>query len=307
MNDRQLRYAHTVWRERSFSKAGEKLGVSQPSLSEQIRLLEKELGFELFIRSSRGVDASPNGQSFLQEVDAFVGQFADLKLLAQELHGRPGTRVHIGLGHGLVASLVPVIGQTLCSGNRRVHPEISTGTTRRIHRLLHQQRLDIGFVYQTSTATIRPSLVQETLADDEIVAVLSPEDPLAALANLSLAAFSKRRAIMSEPRLGYGSMLLAHFAKHGDVPEVAAYCDDTDALKYFVLAGQDVAFLPRMAVASEVASGAVRALPLDPPLRVGIQLVRRAEKFPDRLEKALETLKASAMVALQDTGPAKKL
>jgi DNA-binding transcriptional LysR family regulator len=38
MNDRQLRYAIAVWRERSFSRAAEKLGVSQPSLSEQVRL-----------------------------------------------------------------------------------------------------------------------------------------------------------------------------------------------------------------------------------------------------------------------------
>ena len=47
MNDRQLRYALTVWRERSFSKAAPKLNVSQPAISDQIRLLEEELGFEL--------------------------------------------------------------------------------------------------------------------------------------------------------------------------------------------------------------------------------------------------------------------
>mgnify|MGYP003337658953 FL=1 len=55
MNDRQLRYALSVWRERSFSKAAERLNVSQPSVSEQIRGLEQELGFELFRRTGRGV------------------------------------------------------------------------------------------------------------------------------------------------------------------------------------------------------------------------------------------------------------
>ena len=55
MNDRQLRYAIAVWRERSFSKAAQRLNISQPSVSEQVRLLEAEVGFPLFKR--RDIDA----------------------------------------------------------------------------------------------------------------------------------------------------------------------------------------------------------------------------------------------------------
>ncbi len=56
MNERQLRYACGVWRERSFSRAAERLHVSQPSLSDQVRLLEEEIGFPVFYRGARGIE-----------------------------------------------------------------------------------------------------------------------------------------------------------------------------------------------------------------------------------------------------------
>jgi DNA-binding transcriptional LysR family regulator len=301
MNDRQLRYAHAVWREQSFSKAGEKLGVSQPSLSEQIRLLEKELGFELFIRSSRGVDVSANGRAFLEEVDNFVTEFNDLRLLARELHGRPGTRVRIGLGHGLTELLVPVVATTLCSANRQVHPEVSTGTTRRILRLLHQQRLDVAFIFQAYAAGARQTLVLETLAHDTITALVAPNHALAA-ATPDITLLARHRALISEPRMGYGAATLAHFAEYGAVPDVAAYCDDADALKYFVSAGRDIAYLPRIAVAQELANGQLTAIPLQPSLAVGVQIVRRGDALPERLERAVGQLKLAATTALLGAG-----
>ena len=78
MNDRQLRYAHAVWRERSFSRAAVKMSVSQPTLSGQIRLLEEELGFSLFYRNSRGVEASASGQDFLESAENVVNGFVAL-------------------------------------------------------------------------------------------------------------------------------------------------------------------------------------------------------------------------------------
>src|ERR1700743_1513210 len=109
MNDRQLRYAIAVWRERSFSRAAEKLGVSQPSLSEQVRLLEDELGFSLFDSSSRGVEASINGRTFRQNADYVVIGMSALKDLARELRGSLGSTLRIGICSGIAHAMVPQI------------------------------------------------------------------------------------------------------------------------------------------------------------------------------------------------------
>ena len=67
MNDRQLRYALAVRDELSFSRAAENLIVSQPSISEQVGVLERELGFPLFRRTGRGIEITESGQVFLNQ------------------------------------------------------------------------------------------------------------------------------------------------------------------------------------------------------------------------------------------------
>src|SRR6185312_12158989 len=62
---RQLRYALAVYKERSFTKAAKRLNISQSAVSEQVKLLEDEIGFELFRRTSRGIESTERGRTFL--------------------------------------------------------------------------------------------------------------------------------------------------------------------------------------------------------------------------------------------------
>ena len=103
MNDRQLRYALTVWRERTFSRAAARLNVSQPAVSEQVRLLEDELGFKVFRRTGRGVEATFAGRTFLDHseraIDGLLALTETMLLIRRAAHphvaflGRiPGSR-----------------------------------------------------------------------------------------------------------------------------------------------------------------------------------------------------------------------
>ena len=63
MDFRQLRYALSVYKERSFTGAAKRLNISQSAVSEQVKLLEEEIGFELFHRTSRGIEATDRGRT----------------------------------------------------------------------------------------------------------------------------------------------------------------------------------------------------------------------------------------------------
>lgn len=67
MNIIQIQYALTVARYKNFSKAAESLFLSQPALSLQIKKLEQELGFSLFLRKAQGVSITPEGETFLRD------------------------------------------------------------------------------------------------------------------------------------------------------------------------------------------------------------------------------------------------
>jgi DNA-binding transcriptional LysR family regulator len=200
MNDRQLRYAHAIWNERSFSRAAAKMGVSQPSLSEQIRLLEEELGFSLFYRNSRGVEPSANGLAFLESAANVVSGMSALKELARELKGKPGATVRIGINSGLARSILPRVAQTLAASNVKTRWELVTATTRRVLRLVHQQRLDLAIVFEGEVKPVSEKLLRANLAETEIALLTPPNHPLA---NHPLA---KRR----------DALALAEFAKPDD-------------------------------------------------------------------------------------------
>ncbi len=286
MNDRQLRYAHAVWHERSFSRAAVKMGVSQPTLSGQIRLLEDELGFSLFYRNSRGVEASANGQAFLESAENVVNGMAALKDFARELRGKPGTTIRIGVNSGLAQTMIPRIVRTLSRSNVKIRPDIITATTRRIHRLVHQQRLDIGIVLEGDTKSAPDKLIWDHLASAEIALLVPPGHPFAKRREpVDLAELARQPLIVNEPRIGYGRSIAAKFAERDLTPEIVADCDDLESLKCMVAAGGGVALVPRLIAEREIGRGLLLAAPINPPLSVSIQLLRSQDVLPPRLER----------------------
>lgn len=286
MNDRQLRYAHAIWNERSFSRAAAKMGVSQPSLSEQIRLLEEELGFSLFYRNSRGVEPSVNGLAFLESASSVVSGISALKELARELRGKPGTTIRIGVNSGLAQSLVPRIARVLGRINTKTRIELVTATTRRILRLVHQARLDLGVIFEGDVKPSSDKLIRAPLAESEIVLLVPPAHPLAKRREaLDLAELCRLPLLVNEPRIGYGKAVLALFAERDLTPEIVGDCDDLESLKYMVESGGGVALVPRIAAEYELAHGTLRAVPVGAVPPVPIQLVRRPEALAPRIER----------------------
>jgi DNA-binding transcriptional LysR family regulator len=291
MNDRQLRYAHAIWSERSFSRAAAKMGVSQPSLSEQIRLLEEELGFSLFYRNSRGVEPSANGLAFLESAANVVSGMSALKELARELKGKPGATVRIGINSGLAQSILPRVAQTLAASNVKTRWELVTATTRRVLRLVHQQRLDLAIVFEGEVKPVSEKLLRGNLAETEIALLTPPNHPLAnqPLAKrrdaLPLAEFARLPLLVNEPRIGFSRTMLDRLSEAGITPEIVGDCDDLESLKYMVMSGAGVAIVPRIIAEDEVARGTLRALPIEGKLRVAIQLVWRPEPLSPRIER----------------------
>jgi DNA-binding transcriptional LysR family regulator len=300
MNDRQLRYACAVWREHSFSKAGTRLAVSQPSLSAQIRALEEELGFDLFYRGSRGVEPSVDGLAFLEAAEQVVIEMAGLKDFGRELRGKAGPHIRIGISSGIAQAILPRIVKGLAEIGK-VYPEISTATSRRIQRLVHEQRLDIGILFANDITISRQNLIVEPIASTDIIALAPPDHPIAIDGGaLTMAEIASHPIILCEPRLGYGRSVLDAFDQAGLQPNIVADCDNVESLKYMVLAGAGLGILPRMAVENEIKLGMFKAMPFEPRQSVNVQLLRRADVsplWPQWVVKGLEQLVGSLLEA----------
>ncbi len=107
MDFRQLRYALAVYKERSFTKAAKRLNISQSAVSEQVKLLEDEIGFELFRRTSRGIESTDRGRTFLYESERVMSDLLTLSDTARRLRGALSDTLTIGMGSGMAQIFIP--------------------------------------------------------------------------------------------------------------------------------------------------------------------------------------------------------
>ena len=96
MNDRQLEYMLTILKEGSISKAAEVLCISQPSLSQMVRKIEKETGAELFSRHSNPISLTPAGECYIRAARNILAIRKNMETEIQELH--TGVRGTLRLG-----------------------------------------------------------------------------------------------------------------------------------------------------------------------------------------------------------------
>jgi len=294
MNDRQLRYALTVWRERSFSKAAPKLNVSQPAISDQIRLLEEELGFELFRRTGRGVEATYVGRTFLQHAERAVAGMIGLSDTARQLRGEgPRGSFSIGFSSGVASEMVPRVMAALSLALPRVRLEVITATTRRIHRFVLERRLDAGIAIDSDPRSIPQELTAEPIGRSEAALAVPVGHPLSRRAAVSLADLKDEPLIMNEPDIGYGQFLQALLAEDGVLPTIVARVDDVETIKPMVAAGIGLAILPRGALAGEAALKRLRVVALKPRREVPVTLVRHPGTLSPAAASCLELLQAS--------------
>jgi DNA-binding transcriptional LysR family regulator len=160
---RQIRYALSVAKERSFTKAATRLNISQSAVSEQVRLLEDEIGFPLFRRVSRGVEVTERGRTFLYEAGRVVGDVLSLTDTARRLKGTLSDTLTIGMGSGMAQIFMPRLFGDLNKTLPGVRLEILTAPTKNIFTELHEERLDAGLAIESDPDRVPAGLIVERL------------------------------------------------------------------------------------------------------------------------------------------------
>jgi len=147
MELRHLRYFLVVAEEQHFTRAAERLEMQQPPLSHQIRMLEKELGFDLFRRHPKGAELTAGGAAFLQEAKAILHsvELASAKA-ARAAQGFEGTIV-IGFTSSAAAHpLIPGIIRAYRDAYPGVHLDLREGNAAELTEEIEQGKVNLGFL-----------------------------------------------------------------------------------------------------------------------------------------------------------------
>jgi DNA-binding transcriptional LysR family regulator len=264
MELRQIRYTLTVARERSFTGASRRLNIAQSAISEQVKLLEQIVGFEIFYCTGRGVELTDRGRRFLREAERVENDVMNLAEAARRLRGVGVQTVTLGLASGLAAQFLPV----LLSPDvvpAQVQLEIRTAPTRVLFEQLQEDRIDIGISAEVPHDRIPAGLIVTRLTDLNLVIIAHPDHPLARKgAPVDPGMLANEAIIMSETSLGYGEIVADIFADVGIRPRIRAIIDNVETMKIAVQAGLGLAVIPSGAADAEMRLGLLSMLPLRP-------------------------------------------
>jgi DNA-binding transcriptional LysR family regulator len=298
MDTRQLAAFCAVVDRRSFSQAAERLGVTQPAVSLQVRALEKRLGVQLLDRSGRRVEPTEAGwrlyrgaQRLLQLEEQLVDE------VAAEGGGELTGGLAVGASTGPAAVAVP---RLLCEFQRRhpaVHVLLEVHDTQTVIDLVADRRLELGIV---GAARRQRGVRFEPLFEDEVILACPPGHAFAGR-SVSLDELRAERLIVMQE--GAGVRQVVEDALRGlglrlrDL-DVRLELGLQESVRSAVAAGYGVGFISRTAVESELAAGRLAEARVEGiDVRRQISLARAAGRVHARLAEAfvafaLERLRA---------------
>src|SRR5689334_10958720 len=253
----QLRAFEAVTRTGSFTKAAERLRVTIPAVSLQIRQLEREHGVRLFDRVGRRVRLTPAGEMLRQYADRIFTLTHDAERALQGTDDFRGTRLRVAATPTTAGYYLAPFWKRL----RRRYPglqlEVSVHNTRAVRQRLLALEDDLGML---GGATEDGALIVRPFARDTMVAIVSPEHPWARRRAVTLQALGREPLILREPGSAGRDRLERALRAAGIEPHAVMEMTSTEAIKQAVEANGGVGILARAVVARDVRGGHLRAL-----------------------------------------------
>jgi DNA-binding transcriptional LysR family regulator len=267
MDTRQLAAFCAVVERKSFSEAAERLGVTQPAVSLQIRSLEQRLGRQLLDRSGRRVEPTEAGLRLYASAQRVLAAEESLfeELQSDEQGALDGT-LELGASTGPGGTVVPLL---LCEF-QELHPNVrvrlSVSDTQTVIDQVAERELELGIV---GAGRRHRGVTFEPFFRDEVVLACSAQHPLAGKA-LSLDQLKGEPLIVMQDGAGVRQVIEDELRKVGmrlrDL-DVRMELGLQESVRSAVLAGHGVAFISRLAIEADIVAGTLataRVRGLDP-------------------------------------------
>lgn len=250
----QLRTFLQVARLKSFSRAAEKLGMTQPAISAQIRSLEKEIGARLFDREGGKVTFTAVGRLFEPFAEHCLQCQSHISLAVNELFRSARGEVSVSASEATsLYVLPPVLAQY-----KRHYTRVSLNVVRAEHARSLESVLSRSVDFAVVSTPVKdPRLTVHTIHRDEIVLAVPPTHPLA-----------RPEAIRLDALLQYPLLLLKQgrqrnqinnmFHVHEANPRIAMEVDSSELLKRLICAELGIGFLPRANVMDDAHAGLLK-------------------------------------------------
>lgn len=262
MIDIKLETFLKVTEEKNFTKAAEKLSLTQPAVSHHINMLEKELGIKLFSRGKGEIKLTSGGEILLRYAKRMQAMYEKMitELNDSEKHK---TSLRIGITHTAENNIMAEVLAKYSNLNSGISITIITETIKNLYDMLGNYELDMAVTDGKSTNPEFSSLMLDT---DYLVCVVSNNNPLALQSMVTLSELKKERMIMRLPSSATRLLFEATLESLDDSIDnfnVILEVDNIATIKDLIRKDLGVSILAKSACMNELKKGKLTALPIE--------------------------------------------
>ncbi|HST84602.1 MAG TPA: LysR family transcriptional regulator [Kineosporiaceae bacterium] len=286
MQLQQLVYFLTVAHTRHFTQAAQQLEIAQPSLSQQIRALEKSLGAELFDRIRGNITLTPAGEALLPIAERITADVESARQEVRELVELRHGRVRLGAPPSLLTGLLPGVARLYRQRYPGIRLVIDESGSRDLVAKAATGALDLALLVLPLHAD-DPALVTTPLLREDLVVVSAMSEPAPTDGRpIAIAELRGRPMVMFRPGYDLREATVSACRRAGFVPVMAVEGGEMDAVLSMVEAGVGLAVLPSTVVAGRTATHRVTPI-TSPGLSRTIGLAHRSGAQPPRAAREL--------------------
>jgi LysR family transcriptional regulator, low CO2-responsive transcriptional regulator len=253
----QLRVFDAITRTGSFTKAAERLAVTPPAVSLQIRQLERQYGVPLFERIGRQVRLTPAGDALKQYTQRIFALAEDAERMLQGTRGFTATRLRIAATPTTAGYYLGPFWKALRQRYPGLRLELSVHNSRGVRERLLELHDDLGMLGGEAD---HPDLVLESFARDPLVVIVAPDHPWAKRHSVNIEDLRDQSLVLREPGSSTRELVERRLQSGGVAVGMSVEIASTEAIKRAIEAGTGVSVLASAAVRRDVATGHLHAL-----------------------------------------------
>ncbi|WP_066300057.1 LysR family transcriptional regulator [Bacillus sp. FJAT-29937] len=224
----------------SFTKAAEELGYTQSAISQMVHSLEEELSTTLILRSRSGITLTPDGEEFLPFIRNICNSHRELQVKQKEMEGLESGLIRIGTFSSVACHWLPGLIKDFKKQYPAVYFELLQGDYTDIANWIKDGSADFGFVNPKAVSNLTTIDLQE----DEMLAVLPTDHPLAAHSNVTLKELTNGPYILLDE--GEISEPLTVFKQNNFEPNIQYRVHDDYSIMSMVEQGLGISILPKL-------------------------------------------------------------
>jgi DNA-binding transcriptional LysR family regulator len=243
MELRQIKTFVVVAEELHFGRAADRLNIAQPAVTAQIQGLEKELGVQLFSRSTRRVLLSEAGAVFHERCLQILRDIDRSCTMTQAVAGKDVSKITIGTIHPATFGVLPRFLARISNRYPDIRIHIHNGTTDAIVREIERGQINLGFIRPIEKIG---SLRWQAITREKWRLAMAYDNPLCSKETITLEDLRRQRIIsFSRSSKSYSeNYFMEKFKEYELESQIAYTCNDTLAMLALVSAGVGVGFVP---------------------------------------------------------------